>query len=208
MKKKKGFTLAEILVTVAIIGIIAVVAIPILSQKYRTAEVESRLKKAFATLDQAAITAQAFGNDWGQWAAKASGKPNWGNLNDEEEFYNNYLRPYVSTLRVEGYWNSYVTAYLADGIRLWVGSGGCIDLHVDVNGDKGPDEYGTDIFIFNYCPLVAGNSYETERLIPYATKDIDTREKALALCKREKMQCSKLIMMEGWKIPKDYPYTL
>ena len=208
MKKKKGLTLPEIMVTVAVIGIIAVIAIPILSERYRIGEIESRLKKAYSTLNQAALNAQAVGEDWGQWSKIANGTPNWSNTDDEFYFFNNYLKPYVSRLKVEKYWNSYVTAYLADGARLWLGKGGCIDIHVDINGDKGPDEYGVDIHIFNYCPDVLSNTYETGKLIPYAQKHITTREQALELCKSNNMQCAKLIMMEGWHIPKDYPYSI
>ena len=209
MKKKKGFTLAEVLITITIIGIIAAVSIPILSQKYRKAEIESRLKKSYSTLSQAANNARAVGYDWGLWGETATGKPNWSNTDDEYYFFNNYLRPYVSTLKVEGYWNSYVTAYFTDGSRLWVGSGGCIDLHVDINGDKGPDEYGVDIHLFSYCPKVQEKNYEIDRLIPYAKKDVVTREQALDLCKSsDGMQCAKLIMMDGWKIKDDYPFSI
>ena len=207
MKKKKGFTLAEVLLTMTIIGVIAAIAVPTIMHKIRVAEVETRLKKAFSVLNQASLNARAVGNDWGIWAGSADGKPNWSNTDDEEFFYNNYLAPYVSTLKVEGYYNSYVTAYLADGTRLWVGKGGCIDLHVDINGNKGPDEYGVDLHIFTYCPT-ATTSYETDKLIPYADKSIVTREQALNLCKSSGMQCVKLIMMENWKIPKDYPYSI
>lgn len=206
-KKKKGMTLTEIMIAVAVIGIIAVIAIPILSERYRIGEIESRLKKGFSTLNQAAMNAQAVGEDWGLWSKADGGKPNWQNLDDEYYFFNNYLKPYVSRLKVEGYWNSYVTAYLADGSRLWIGKGGCLDLHVDINGDKGPDEYGVDIHIFNYCPE-SNTTMETGKLIPYAPKNITTREQALELCKSDRMKCAKLIMMEGWKIPKDYPYSI
>ena len=209
MKKKKGITIAEILIATAIIGIIAVVAIPSLCEKYRKGEIESRLKKAFSTLRQASMSAQAVGYDWGEWAETYAGKPNWSNLDDEKFFFEHYLKPYVSTLRVEGYWNSYVTAYLADGVRLWIGSGGCADLHVDINGDKGPNEYGVDIHIFNYCPEAASGTMETGKLIPYAPKSITTREQAKELCKSSNgMQCAKLIMMDGWQIKKDYPFSI
>lgn len=208
MKKKKGFTLSEVLVTITIIGIIAAIAIPILSKKYRTAEIESRLKKAYSTLNQAAFNARALGNDWGVWAEAANGNPNWGNIDDEKFFYENYLKPYVNTLRYKEIGTSSILAELSDGTQIVLGKGGCADLHVDINGDKGPNEYAIDNFIFNYCPASVSKDYETDKLIPYATKDIVTREQALNLCKNEPMQCSKLIMMDGWKIKKDYPYSI
>ena len=211
MKKKKGFTLSEVLVTITIIGIIAAIAIPTLMNKYRTAEVESRLKKAYSTLSQAANNARAVGYDWGIWADSMTSNPNWGTLDDERYFYENYLRPYVNTLRYKEFGTSSILAELLDGTQIVIGKGGCADFHVDINGDKGPNEYGIDNFIFNYCPTSASASFETDKLIPYATKDIVTREQALDLCKNpstEGKQCSKLIMMDGWKIKDDYPFSI
>ena len=51
--KKNAFTLAEILITLAIIGVVAALTIPALVQKYQERSVVSKLQKAYATLSQA-----------------------------------------------------------------------------------------------------------------------------------------------------------
>ena len=47
----KGFTLAEVLITLGIIGIVASMTLPSLVGKYRTMIVESRLKKFYTVIN-------------------------------------------------------------------------------------------------------------------------------------------------------------
>lgn len=50
---KQGFTLAEVLITLAIIGVIAAISVPSLIQKTNQAELKTAWKKEFATISQA-----------------------------------------------------------------------------------------------------------------------------------------------------------
>lgn len=59
MIKKKGFTLSEILITIGLIGVIAVVTIPILQKNSFEAEQKSQYKKALATMSNAIEKANA-----------------------------------------------------------------------------------------------------------------------------------------------------
>ena len=49
-----GFTLAEVLITLAIIGVVAVLTIPDLIQKYQVRQTVSALKEFNSVMDQAA----------------------------------------------------------------------------------------------------------------------------------------------------------
>ena len=53
MKKKTGFTLAEILVSLGIIGVIAAVTMPTLTANTQNAQIGPKLAKAVATFEQA-----------------------------------------------------------------------------------------------------------------------------------------------------------
>ena len=53
MKKNFGFTLAEVLITLTIIGVIAVLTIPNLMQKWQDQHTVSAVKEAYAILDNA-----------------------------------------------------------------------------------------------------------------------------------------------------------
>ena len=51
--KKTGFTLAEVLITLSIIGVVAALTIPTLIQRTGDEEMVSKLGKAYSTLSQA-----------------------------------------------------------------------------------------------------------------------------------------------------------
>lgn len=62
--KKLGFTLAEVLITLGIIGVVAALTMPMLMQKYNNSVAETRLKKFYTTMNQAVLMAK---NDYGDF---------------------------------------------------------------------------------------------------------------------------------------------
>jgi prepilin-type N-terminal cleavage/methylation domain-containing protein len=59
MNKRFGFTLAEVLITLGIIGVVAAMTIPTLIANTNGAKYRSQFKKTVSTLNQAALMAQA-----------------------------------------------------------------------------------------------------------------------------------------------------
>ena len=59
MTKRFGFTLAEVLITLGIIGVVAAMSIPTLISNTNSQKFRSQFKKTVATLNQAAIMSQA-----------------------------------------------------------------------------------------------------------------------------------------------------
>ncbi len=59
MTKKFGFTLAEVLITLGIIGVVAAMTIPNLIANTNSAKFRSQFKKTLSTLNQAGLMAQA-----------------------------------------------------------------------------------------------------------------------------------------------------
>ena len=59
MMKKSGFTLAEVLITLGIIGVVAAMTIPTLIANTNSAKFRSQFKKSISTLNQAGLMAQA-----------------------------------------------------------------------------------------------------------------------------------------------------
>ena len=57
-KRKAAFTLAEVLITLGIIGVVAAMTMPALIADYKDKELETRTKKAFSIINQAAVRAQ------------------------------------------------------------------------------------------------------------------------------------------------------
>ena len=59
MKNKKAFTLAEVLITLGVIGVVAAMTIPTLMTNIRAAQYRNKFKKTVSTLSQAVRMAQA-----------------------------------------------------------------------------------------------------------------------------------------------------
>lgn len=57
MDNKIGFTLAEVLITLGVIGVVAAMTMPVLIQNHREKVTVTRLKKVYSTLSQALVAA-------------------------------------------------------------------------------------------------------------------------------------------------------
>ncbi len=86
-KKNLAFTLAEVLITIGIVGVIAAITIPGLITKYGKQKVATRLKLSYAELNNVIKMAEA---DYGD----SSG---WGYTTPDElpQWVDTYIAPYV-----------------------------------------------------------------------------------------------------------------
>jgi len=76
MTKKFGFTLAEVLITLGIIGVVAAMTIPTLIANTNSAKFSSQFKKSLSTLGQAGLMAQAqYDLDYALADGKCSNSP-------------------------------------------------------------------------------------------------------------------------------------
>ena len=74
MTKRFGFTLAEVLITLGIIGVVAAMTIPTLIANTNGAKFRSQFKKSISTLNQAGLMAQAqYDFDYAGTSAACSG---------------------------------------------------------------------------------------------------------------------------------------
>ena len=171
-----AFTLAEVLITLVIVGVIAAMTIPTLMNNTNKQEYVSRLKKTYSTLSQATNRILA---EEGTPKADIGG---WGTTaNAVYEMYKKYLSKakecdsstgcFSGTYRYKTkaaitFNGSSNTLILADGAQITMnpsnavfkadcthnGSGTynlCQHFLVDVNGAKGPNTVGQDTFAFS-----------------------------------------------------------
>ena len=102
MKNKtfNAFTLAEVLITLAIIGVVAAITIPTLVQRYQERVTVTKLKKAYSLLNQAYQMAVLEHGTYDQWGMINAEYDEEGNLTDEfvNSFANtwNILAPYLN----------------------------------------------------------------------------------------------------------------
>ena len=70
--KKAAFTLAEVLITLAIIGIVAAMTIPTLISNYQEKATVSKVKQAFSIISQAYQLAKIENGEFGTWGFKGA----------------------------------------------------------------------------------------------------------------------------------------
>ncbi len=228
-KKQVAFTLAEVLITLGIIGIIAAMTLPTLLSNYRKQVAETRVAKFYSTMNQAIQRAE---NDYGD-------KKNWGEIGngfvvDEDgnvdktksvpqAWFDKYLKPYMNIAdeRVNG--NGNVVIYYPDGsLALFAGTGIIYYLnkkdYIEMVKEDGTvqikqPEIGARTFSFFFAPnrkeLIG---HYNKGIEPYTygwDGTIENLYNGYYGCYKEntnlKAYCTKLIQMNGWKIPKDYP---
>src|SRR5574344_1973996 len=90
VSKFLAFTLAEVLITLGIIGVVAALTIPTLMQKTQERESISKLKKVFSVLQNAYSRAI---NDEGEIS-------DWGTISDDDAGSDLVMQKFVSYLNV------------------------------------------------------------------------------------------------------------
>lgn len=140
---KEGFTLAEILITLGIVGVVAAMTIPTLMMNYQRKIWEARLKKAFS------VTVNACERMLVEENVSAANETALYSVQS-----NNNVRRYFKVLRdgadVAG--RGFLIA-LPDGADLYfnavAGDNPGFNFYVDVNGEESsPNQAGRDLFEF------------------------------------------------------------
>lgn len=207
---KSAFTLAEMLVTLTIIGVIAALTIPSLNSNVQKNETVSSLQKAHATLSQAVERMRVeygpigIGKNWTDintfWFGESTTQKGFLDKLNYVKFSNNKTNWSTRKIKqlnkqvdnnIPGY-----EVHTADGMmyifddKTYCSTKGlspddtskCLGRFVvDVNGKKGPNQYGIDIFFFalvKYKGIVPAGEYSTADC-QYGDKGITCAAKVL-----------------------------
>lgn len=154
----KAFTLAEVLITLGIIGIVAAMTLPALVGKYQKKVMVERLKKVYTVLSQAVLMSVKDHEAIEYWNFELS----------PQEFMDTYLKPYFQNIASE-ITSSDTTRYskkyaLADGTTFygWMFKHQnpanhdittFYELVIDINGEQKPNLSGKDIFYYYIFPI-------------------------------------------------------
>lgn len=225
--RKKAFTLAEVLITLGIIGVVAALTMPSLIAHHRKVATASKLKKFYSTMEQAIRFGEAEYGDSNEWVKPDTQEDENGNVDNDaqgrvsKEFFMTYLAPYFKYTDVvqgkqavdeDGNDKSTLTkVYLADGTTFVFNNGACMDFAFDTNGDKLPNEYGRDKFTFFMCFKQEYRNREcgsSTKAFCTPKYDARTREDFIAKCKQQPYWCSSLLEYDNWEFRSDYPYRL
>ena len=166
---KRAFTLAEVLITLGVIGVIAAITIPSVIKHYQKQAWTTQLKKSYTILNQAILMYMA---DQGITTLES--------LNSDLRDLN-VLKKYIKSTdirKMENYKYTYLNSNVEqsdlDGRDALIMADGTILFKttsntyiIDINGNKGPNKYGRDIFqfVFLSSKLYPKGSYELSKLL-------------------------------------------
>ena len=233
---KRAFTLAEVLITLSIIGVVAAMTLPTVIGKYKKIQTLTQLKKSYIILAQAVKLSEVRNGSLDYWDYTLPVKEFW------EKYLSNYISINSKTVSDSGIKYNYLngeacgevlctgasyTVFLPDGSSLTLSAyqnlkNGRV-IMIDVNGYKKPNTLGKDVFSYaiikKYGLSPFGykdfGSLADEEANPDALnqvfgeydRDILTGTKGYACNKDKKgFWCSALILMDGWEIKDDYPW--
>lgn len=216
---RKGFTLAEVLVTLGIIGIVAAMTIPTLITKHRKVEVVTKLEKFYSVFNQAIKMSEAEYGDVEGWF-KDCGPSTAPTCTSEElkDWFDQYIGKHMQIIKTENDpENKRILVYLSDGSIIGVPNF-IYDISFYIN-KKALDNpvSGINHFAFRFNPVLntgqtTGNEYTIKKTLePYTWSWDGTREGLLhssngyGCGERYNAFCTKLIQYDGWQIKDDYP---
>lgn len=232
-RKNLAFTLSEVLITLSIIGIIAVLTIPNLMGEYRKKVIETRLAKFYSVMNQAIIQSEADNGPKEYWDDIGHGFVTDEDGNEDRtqslsmNWYNKYLKNYLVVLdaKINTNNNGKVMLYFPDGSLCIFSSASFMFWPVANDFSDWDDESlttndnlktlsGRKMFTFLFSPN-SNNIYHYKKgLEPYKAGWDGERETLLnksnigcnETATNHQAYCAALIQMNGWKIPDDYPF--
>lgn len=228
--KRIGFTLAEVLITLGIIGVVAAMTIPTLIAKTQKNQTVTKLQKTISVLNQAYKMSYAENGE-----IDANEQMELGS----EQYFKEYWAPYIkvnqfcSTAIKCGYSSEFPTYMLngkpagwhwrserrrtlfstMDGFTYLIVSNynktsannKAVSeelIFVDINGSSKPNRYGRDIF--QLVPIANGGGISP---YGYNLTDKEVDEKcSLSFTDTDITTCAERIKRAGWKIDSNYPW--
>jgi len=225
--KFRAFTLAEVLITLGIIGVVAAMTMPTLIQKHRKTVAETGLKKFYTIMNQAiqlSVNDNGETKYWEFTEATYAPEPN-------KQFYNKYLKKYLKTLKTDiipikldiGMQDIFAI-FFTDGSGAAIGWGGKDWYYCAKTKDFSQyiDKNGTGCFLFGFYPTSQWNEapyttkvYYNKGIEPHvqaAQIQVGTDESGNPIYAAptedtlyEGKFWARAIQLNGWRIPDDYP---
>ncbi len=228
---RSAFTLAEVLITLGIIGIVAALTIPNMLSNFKKRETVSKVKAAYSIFSQAV-----------KLSVEDNGETSGWDTSDASVVVEKYLLPYMSgVIKVKGSianypmrtlssqgnpemnryldwsWDlsSYPIYIMQNGMHFNYSNSndGYPTIVVDINGSGKPNIMGIDGFAFWIDPktssvVPAGYNCSREGLLGKGCPTSSVR-----MCLRDNTwqyyrggYCAALMQKDGWTISKDYPW--
>ena len=223
---RKAFTLAEVLITLGIIGVVAAMTMPSLIANYQKKQTITQLKKVYSIISQAYEMSKSDNGDSKNWVDTTQTI----NTENVKKYVQTYWLPYFKSIKECSKYgdcsydanaknpdgstglsltgNNRYTIVLSDGTLIafvpfsWTEDKGTFwgkdqKFYIDLNGAKNPNVIGKDVFLFMIYNDKVTNYCPTKN-----NNDINSNCSKTGNCHC----CSAKIMRDGWEIKDDYPW--
>ena len=215
--KKHAFTLAEVLITIGILGIISALTIPNIIGNYRKKVVVMRLEKLYSILNQAIIYSEAKNGACSTW--------NWGSVNEarnpefQENWWNTYFADYipnVTSIKTNKNVTGSYMVFFKDGtaLRIEAITSKLLWVVLYVKPDLDLQKFASGAYR-DRSDFTPGKDYFGLYVFPEikCTFNVDYYDKLssnelVEACKNQYTYggpCLNLIINNTWKIPNNYP---
>lgn len=229
----RGLTLAEVLLTLGIIGVVAAMTMNALITKYQKYQTAIQLKAAYSLLGKIV-----------SYSIAENGEPKYWkiSLNGGMEYIDTYILPYVPNVQRVKHESAYTDEYkenrpfgtswvyyadLTNGLRIifetWGRSAGAYmsaecgaQFVVDLNGKKKPNKWGRDLFRLRldsttsqlffdglYAQSWKNTTDRSDCSVQYTQKSRDAIKQQ---CLGKLFTCGALIYYDNFEISDDYPW--
>ena len=232
--RKTAFTMAEVLITLGIIGIVAAMTMPMLLAKYQKQVTIERLKKFYSVMANVINLSESENGEMVYWDF-----PKDSYDKSMDKFFQRYYLPYMKDAREcysancfskEEYTINSLSGQEANGIYLAnyivkTNDGmyiyflpnipsGYIWMFVDINAHQKPNQIGRDIFVFDiygYPGVSNRKNYRLKFWCVNENKIEDLTKISDYGCNKSAGKysgfcCGELIYRSGWNIPDNYPW--
>ncbi len=227
MAKRLAFTLAEVLVTLGIIGVVAALTIPGLIANHKKKVITVRMEKFYSVMNQACRMSVVHNSEEGFTSALENISTLDTSSQEIMDWFNEYLGKYVKTTKLTKI-NDGIIGALADGSGFVIIYGGhttfCPVYEKCEQALKNTGNSGLNLFTsnmdgkntFGFLIRLGGkfSTYDAcwdgtrEGAIKLSSPDCPYSDANKYGCADKHKLCSKLIEIDGWEIKDDYPVGL
>lgn len=228
---KKGFTLAEVLITLGIIGVVAAMTIPTLIANAQKKATAMKVKAFYSYINQAVRLSIVDNEEPEGWEF-----PKVRDYESHKVFLDQYFTPYMNltqckNIKVDSYLSGAIGCAMNDGSGLIIAYYEGLDIifvtdysYIDKSIAKGEDirkdtrhsfvfsmhKFKSDASGGGYNRAIVNKNFVIPYMLNWNGKEDDLKTAARYGCNKKASvypaYCAKWIQLNNWEIPKDYPW--
>ena len=215
--RKIAFSLAEVLITLGIIGVVAALTLPTLIQNYQKQATANKVKKFYTNFNQVIRYSELDNGDCNTW-----------NINDSNELYDKYLSKYLKVVQVQR--NIHLYGYFTGGVKFIFADGTQAMCSKESNGfyyfnpiavclffprgcsrwyaspDNGTCDYTHSTREIFWFILNQNGKLEPPNLNRDRAYNIQKCKEFHSITHNGFTDCSTLLYKDNWEFKKDYPW--